>query len=223
MRGFFGFGLASLLVPAFAACGTDKFSGSEAGGPDAATDSPSTAAPGCADGAREAFLDGARFPRIAACSGAFSVPGTQTSASMMPQCNRSAGNTGANPLGNGCSIEDLCAEGWHVCHGTIDVTMSLPAGTTSCATVDQTMPGFWLTRQTTNNNFQCINFAGSLNNVVGCASIGMADVTCAPLTTTFRFTDCVPPWQCDAMQPDREAGTITKVGPQGGGVMCCKS
>ncbi len=217
MRGFFGLMLAGCVF----CCGSDKFTAAD-GGID--TGIPPTA--GCSDGTREAFGDAMRFSAIAACSGGFAIAGTASGGSAMPQCNRNAGNTSSNPAGAGCSIEDLCAAGWHVCRSQGDVAMSLPMGTTTCATSDAIAMGFWLTRQTTNLMFQCTGTTGSQNNVVGCSAGNMgrlADMTCPPLTHTMTFVECnaLAPWQCDPTQPDREALTISKSGPGAGGVMCC--
>lgn len=220
MRGFFALVLACFLV----GCAADKFAGSDGGGPEGGI-APSVA--GCSDGTREAFSDAMRFTAIAACSGGFAVAGTASGGSAMPQCNRNAGNTSSNPNGAGCSIEDLCAAGWHVCRSQSDVAMSLPMGTNTCATSDATAVGFWLTRQTTNATYQCSGTMGSQNNVVGCSAGNMGRMadpqTCLPLTHTMSFVECnlLPPWQCDAMQPAAEALTISKSGPAAGGVTCC--
>src|ERR1043166_4724932 len=71
---------------------------------------------GCSDGTREAL---ASFATIAACAGAWSVQGVIED--VAPACARAAGNTGTNVAGTGCNVADLCAEGWHVCHGKDDV------------------------------------------------------------------------------------------------------
>ena len=76
---------------------------------------------GCSDGTREAFTNMGTHPNIAGCSGGFSVAGVTTQNSMSPQCNRGAGNSSGNTFGNGCSVEDLCAAGWHVCTSSAEV------------------------------------------------------------------------------------------------------
>ena len=78
--------------------------------------------PGCADGTREAFVNVVRFPSIAGCAGGWTVPGVLTPASMLPACARAAGNSGLRPNGAGCTVEDLCALGWHVCLGARELT-----------------------------------------------------------------------------------------------------
>src|SRR5262252_1849902 len=74
------------------------------------TDSPG-AATGCADGTREGL---ATYSSIAACAGAWTVPGVIGDAP--PACARQAGNDGSNAAGTGCNVADLCATGWHVCN-----------------------------------------------------------------------------------------------------------
>src|SRR5262245_3879393 len=70
---------------------------------------------GCADGTREGFQSQTKYPTIAACSGAWTIPGLIANDTLVPRCQRRAGNDGANTSGQGCSVADLCAEGWHVC------------------------------------------------------------------------------------------------------------
>jgi hypothetical protein len=72
---------------------------------------------GCADGTREGFMNLGSNPTIAACGGAWTNPGLDGP----PTCNRAAGNHATNRPGAGCSAADLCAAGWHVCHGPGDV------------------------------------------------------------------------------------------------------
>ena len=73
---------------------------------------------GCADGTREGFADTKLFAAIAACGGAWDQPGIFN---MPVKCNREAGNDGKNAPGIGCTVSDLCAQGWHVCYGKDDV------------------------------------------------------------------------------------------------------
>ena len=69
-------------------------------------------------------------PNIAGCAGGFDVPGVTTAASMQPNCGRISGNSSINPQGTGCSVEDLCSEGWHVCTGAEDPLVPWTALTT---------------------------------------------------------------------------------------------
>ncbi|PKN55274.1 MAG: hypothetical protein CVU56_22105 [Deltaproteobacteria bacterium HGW-Deltaproteobacteria-14] len=73
---------------------------------------------GCADGTREGYVDVDAYPAIASCGGAWTLAGVYTDG---PACDRAAGNTGSNPDGTGCNVEDLCAPGWHLCDGPHDV------------------------------------------------------------------------------------------------------
>jgi len=77
---------------------------------------------GCADGTREGFMDHARYPTIAACGGAWTLPGLDGPAAA-PACDRLSGNHSANKPGAGCRAADLCAPGWHVCRGAEDLAV----------------------------------------------------------------------------------------------------
>ena len=75
--------------------------GATATGPTTATatsgsgGAPPVSTAGCSDGTREGFTDVAKFPRIAGCSGGFSVPGVLVT--LAPACARIAGNSSPNP------------------------------------------------------------------------------------------------------------------------------
>ncbi len=207
-------------------------SGGESGGPDdagAALDAPSTAA-GCADGTREAFADNLRFPSIAGCSGGWSVPGLVSERSMTPGCARAAGNDGSNPTGIECTVEDLCADGWHVCRGASELTLQgVSCGDAGIGPV--TAPGgamFFTTRQRGTPPTGCSPGAttGS-NNLHGCGNFGrVEDPGCAPpLDRQIEHTVCAanPPWSCsDPVSIMTEAMVATKSAPAAGGVLCCR-
>ena len=72
---------------------------------------------GCSDGEREGFRDLTTHPDIAACAGAWSLPGIVHSVVM---CDRRSGDDSSNTEGIGCSAADLCARGWHMCATTQD-------------------------------------------------------------------------------------------------------
>jgi hypothetical protein len=172
------------------------------------------AAAGCADGEREGLL---APPDIAACAGGFDVPGLRTT--ITPSCDRAAGDDGANPAGAGCSVADLCAEGWHVCVGGAEVAARSPGG---CAESDPSTTSFFAVRQSGPGGASCGDGA---NDVFGCGSVGVAvtDASCAPLD---RFSNdlcaALPaPWTCG---PDgtAEADQVVKPGSDAGGVMCCR-
>jgi len=195
--------------------------------------SPSDAPPtmiGCADGTREAFNDETRFPSIAGCAGGWSVPGLLTDQSMTPACARGAGDDSSNPGGIGCTVEDLCADGWHVCRGASELTL---AGVTcQDAGIAPTTGGggamFFATRQHGTAPTGCSPDATTgNNNVHGCGNFGrVEDPGCAPpLNRQIESTVCAanPPWSCsDPTSIMTEATVVTKSGSPGGGVLCCR-
>lgn len=194
--------------------------------PDTRQDGPIGSPIGCSDGTREAFINMGTHPNIAACSGGFSIAGVTTSGSMSPQCNRVAGNSSANPAGNGCSIEDLCASGWQVCTSSSDVQSH--SGNGMCDLVGTiSTTAFWLTRQSEDQSGACVQ--GGHNNILGC-NIGQTGGlapgnNCAPLNSAMWYGMCAnfPPWQCgNAGTPQTEADLVTKSGADHGGVICCK-
>lgn len=175
---------------------------------------------GCADGQREGYFG---EPRIAACAGGFLVAGVTTGPSMQPQCLRQGGDDGPNPTGTGCSVADLCAEGWHVCNSAPEVASEVSA----CPT-DSVMapPVFWLTRQSTDNSVGDCTALGD-NNLVGCgeglAMTMVVGANCGPLDTLMYYSSCAanPPWYCGTGMPE-EALVVTKNGSDLGGVLCCQ-
>jgi hypothetical protein len=178
---------------------------------------------GCSDGTREAYEDIAAQPNIAACAGGFSVPGVTTGASLQPACGYDAGNDGANPTGQGCSVADLCAPGWHVCVDKDDVAKSAEGG--SCPDFPILAPGaFYLTRQAQDQS-DCAP-APAVNNVVGCGNTGdlVLFQDCDPLNRRLRGFDCglSQSWDCGGNGTDNEAEIITKVSADGGGALCCR-
>jgi hypothetical protein len=177
--------------------------------------------PGCSDGKREGF---ASSSNIAACSGGWTVPGVATPASQMPACKRNSGDDNAsNPSGSGCSVADLCAQGWHVCATSAEVAAS--SGAISCAAATFDAGTFFVTRQSGNGNAGCA--AGGVNDLFGCGNVGnAANASCSPLTRT-NGTGCSvtgAPWSCGAVAAGNltEANTVTKSGAGKGGVLCCR-
>ena len=194
-----------------------------------ASDMPPTAI-GCADGTREAFADQARFPAIAGCAGGWSVPGLLTERSMAPGCARAAGNDGSNATGIDCTIEDLCADGWHVCRGASELTL-MGVACRDSGIAPATAGGgamFFATRQRGTAPTGCSPEAtmGS-NNLHGCGNFGrVEDPGCAPpLDRQIENTVCAanPPWSCnDPTSIMTEAMVATKPGSAAGGVLCCR-
>lgn len=193
---------------------TDSSTGMGSSSESGSTGEPNTS--GCADGEREALLDEGIFPDIAACSGAWSFPGVTVNTTM---CDRDGGDDGPIPTGRGCSVEDLCAEDWHVCESRTEVQDS---GIANCD--DEFWNGaFFVTRQSGNGSDTCGNVG--LNDVFGCGDLGYVDIfSCAPLNRSTGNL-CVelddPPWSCGGAD-DMEADQLVKDGPEFGGVLCCR-
>ncbi len=139
---------------------------------------------GCSDGTREGFKNAVAYPQIAACSGAWSVPGLHHAG---PECDRKSGNTGENAPGTGCNVEDLCAEGWHVCLGKDDVKGRSVNGCTGILQ-DNDAPYFFAARTSSSGSFNCTpDTVGSsttnTDDFFGCGNMGCPATkeTCAPL------------------------------------------
>lgn len=170
---------------------------------------------GCADGSREALLDEATFPNIAACAGGFWVPGV---ALATPLCDRQGGNDGPLADGMGCTIDDLCAEGWHLCTSRQQVAA---AGLGSC---DGPAWGsqFFATGQSGEGANTC-NDTGT-NDVFGCGDVGYSNISgCAPLNrSTGNLCANLPgAWSCMEDAYD-EVSYLVKPGADAGGALCCR-
>ena len=195
---------------------------------------------GCSDGTREGFLDAVAYPKIAGCSGGFSVPGLVGALALT--CAHVAGNSGANPSGTGCSAADLCAPGFHVCSSAADVQASSPTGCVGAAA----SPGlFFATGQSsTGCNLcalgngvspavcngcscapDCKQTALTTNDLFGCGSLGTSLSSCSVLDrASNNFCDALgPPWNCEVPGSGGcdEAAVVTKSASAGGGVLCC--
>jgi hypothetical protein len=177
------------------------------------TGEPSTV--GCADGIREALLDELAHPNVAACAGGFWVAGVGLP---IPTCDRQGGDDGLLPDGMGCSIEDLCAEGWHLCTSRQEVSA---AGLADCDA--EAWDGqFFATSQSGEGANTC-NDTGT-NDVFGCGDVGYSMVSgCAPLNrSTGNLCVSVPgPWSCSEDAYD-EVSYLVKPGPDDGGALCCR-
>jgi len=197
----------------------------DAGGFDAGPLPPDIA--GCADGTREGFADAGRWPRIAACSGAWSLPGLLDDDARTPHCDRAAGNDGTVPGGEDCSAADLCSAGWHLCAGADDVRTHSPTGCLG-ATPAET-PRFFAAAQGASAAGTCspVPDPASANNLHGCANIGdLDDISCVPLERILSFATCATTgvWHCGGSDEWlREAAVVTKDGPALGGVLCCSN
>lgn len=195
--------------------------------PDMRMDSTMVSLVGCSDGTREAFTSTNTHPNIAGCSGGWSIPGVTTQASLVPTCNRNSGNSSNNQAGTGCSVEDLCAVGWHVCNDAQEVGMR--SGTGKCDTISMlSSTNFWTTRQSMDQNLNCA--PNSHNNFVGCTLGNLGTLQpgqgCAPLDSAMYYASCQanPPWQCGNQNTaQNEADLVTKTGSDHGGVICCRN
>lgn len=206
---------------------------------------------GCSDGTREGFASLTQFVDIAACSGAWSVPGlTET---MVASCGRASGNSGMNREGTGCSAADLCSTGWHVCRGKSEVGAKAIGGCAGAVPAQATPNSlFFAVVQSSTTNATC-DSSTSHNDVFGCGNLGIqlqAGKNCEPLNRALAstqagscgFNEAEPslgPWQCvgGTMSHLNEGNVVTKIGCPGsscmydgrpianwdkGGVLCCR-
>jgi hypothetical protein len=153
-----------------------------------------------------------------------------TEQSLAPGCARAAGNDGSNATGTGCTVEDLCADGWHVCRGASELTQigvtcqdsGITPGTAAGGAV------FFATRQRGTAPTGCsVEATTGSNNLHGCGNFGrVEDPGCAPpLDRQLENTGCTanPPWSCnDPTSIMTEAMVATKPGSTRGGVLCCR-
>ncbi|MCX4244615.1 hypothetical protein [Paraliomyxa miuraensis] len=170
---------------------------------------------GCADGEREAFVDEVAYPDIAACAGGWMVPGMYAN---VPACGRAGGDDGPLPAGAGCSVEDLCSEGWHVCADRFEV---MAAGVANCNT-ETFGNAFFATGQSSMGGHTC---SAGVDDVFGCGDIGWDMLNgCAPLNRDSQnLCNALPaPWDCGPSSL-LEADFVVKGGPESGGVLCCRN
>lgn len=174
---------------------------------------------GCADGEREGFIDMAAYADIAGCSGGWDVPGVLNTTD--PACDRAAGDDALNFVGRGCTVADLCAEGWHVCESAVEVDDRSPNGCVG-STEDTQVNLFFSTRQSGVGQSAC---SAGANDFHGCGNLGATglDAGCAPLDRTSNdlCTSLPAPWSC-AGSNMMEANQVVKPGPANGGVLCCR-
>lgn len=175
---------------------------------------------GCADGTREGFVDIARYPRIAGCSGAWSIAGAFGDGE--PSCDRQAGNDGAIVDGSGCDVDDLCEPGWTVCSSTSAVSDRAVDGCEQ-AVPDGAGPTFFLAA-ISGDDGEC-NATG-VDGVFGCGNAGTEDLglSCAPLNRTLErpceLLTGVVAWRCEG-HIRAEASVVVKTESEYGGVLCC--
>ena len=188
---------------------------------DAALDAPPNPA-GCADRTREGFVDMNTYPAIAACAGAWSLPGLRD---VTAACGYKAGNDGELISGVGCSAADLCDPGWHVCQTNLDVAQSLPIADRTCNGLGAAAETFFATAQGGPGG-DCAVTNNLNDDFVGCGTYGItAKSNCTPLDRTTNnmcsaFAS-IGGWNCPVYND--EVHTVTKSDPlMGGGVLCCR-
>jgi hypothetical protein len=183
----------------------------------------------CSDGTREALVG---FPNIAACAGAWDYPGIVDLTP--PLCGHSSGNDSQNPDGIGCGPADLCAIGWHVCSGAMDVQNHDDGS--ACTQLELVNDAIFVTRQRgAPPNGICVSSAATggdrppppppavpVDDVFGCGSIGIMVGDCAPLARKLSLpSDCPAPFDC-GQSPDSEGNQVVKSRSDRGGVLCCR-
>lgn len=183
---------------------------------------------GCADGQRDGFTDLSRFPAIAGCAGGFDQPGVTLASSAQATCGFRGGDDGENPNGVGCSVADLCAPSWHVCHSAAEIEFfqARVREPFTCANGVEGLSGtFFTTRQSGSENGQCT--FGATGSIFGCGSsdIGLAAPSvgageCEPLDRFIGDVDFSGDWVLTGPAAD-QAETVTKPTPSSGGVLCC--
>ena len=162
------------------------------------------------------------FPDLAACDGAWNRPGVVFDP---PHCNRAAGNTGSNPVGDGCNVADLCALGWHVCVDQADVATR--GGPAACGALAQASGVLYVTRERGDPvSGACGPAISGNNNVYGCGTLGgliPLAAACMPFDHWLRVVagECPAPWDCGT-DPANEGQNVIKTGLPGGGVLCCR-
>ncbi len=175
---------------------------------------------GCSDGTREGYPV-VSFKNIAACSGAWSVPGLLADATKTPACDRNAGNDGTNPSGSGCNVADLCQVGWHVC-ATGNEVQDKSSGL-GCSPVVDAAGAFFATRQSGQGNNLCEPTGA--NDLFGCGGIGAPpDIngSCAPLNrASGNLCASIPITFACGVDGFAEANNVTKANGEGG-VLCCR-
>jgi hypothetical protein len=200
--------------------------GGDTGDRDAAEEHDAQPNPlGCSDGTAEVLLS---VDGLTACAGAWTVPGVVVDSE--PTCDRAAGNDGINRSGEGCSVSDLCAPGWHVCRDAGDVAVH--GGEAACQRLTppdpEGVPFIFLTRQRGSGDEATCSPDGSedqADDAWGCGTLGLDAPDCRPLDRHLAILEdgggCADPFDCGE-DPLLEGQNITKREPeQGGGVLCC--
>jgi hypothetical protein len=184
------------------------------------------AAAGCADATREGFPDIKDWPDIAGCSGAWRVPGLLGPEARLPQCGREAGNNGRRATGEGCSVADLCADGWHVCRDATEVERRSPSGCESASTEPESR--LFVVLAGASAMGVCFPDPTAANDIYGCGTLGdPVKSACSPLDRHMGFAECLSwtdgIWSCGAADDHlREAAVVVKTASGRGGALCCR-
>lgn len=199
-----------------------------AGDSDSTPDRDSAPNPvGCSDGTAEALF---ATSGLAACAGAWLVPGVVEETE--PTCNRAAGNSSENASGEGCSVADLCAPGWHVCRDASDVAGH--GGEEVCSNLQPPEPDggelfMYVSRQRGGGaDLPTCDPDGTEDgrgdDVWGCGTLGVETGDCKPLDHHMGLEGevggCEEPFDCGS-DPAAEGLYVTKRTPSGGGALCC--
>lgn len=184
-------------------------------------DDHANCATGCSNNGGQRAGGDVGLDGIAFCPAAWSVPGLTDPAARATPCNRQPGADG-----KGCSVEDNCSAGWHVCSDEAD----LGAHGFTAQNCLAAPGGMWLTRQPgtvdpadPRRAGQC-GSSGS-NNLYGCGSLG-SKPSCGLLQRGMNYTDCLNSmvWSCgtDPSQGLEEQRLVVKPSLDLGGVICCR-
>jgi hypothetical protein len=175
---------------------------------------------GCSDGSREGLVNKQVYKGIAARNGAWSAPGID---SPTPTCKRAAGNDGTHPGGKGCSLPDLCQNGWHVCTLNDAASRLQDAGKSSCKDGDFPADSFFLVAVSGDGFNACLPGTG-YNDLFGCGTLGQSadPLTCAAVTQVSGdlCSALGAPWDC-GKDNLAEAKNVVKLNSGRGGVLCC--
>jgi hypothetical protein len=157
------------------------------------------------------------FKGVAGCSGAFDLPGMDTTSDAASPCHQQGGNDSVMFMtGNGCSAADLCASGWHVCRSYQEV---LAGGAGACPDAGAAVGYFYASAQTGGVN--CYANADKDNDVIGCGSTGQGTFPpCAPFSASLSTQFTFVPWNLGPAAT-QERTNVTKALSGGGGVLCC--
>jgi hypothetical protein len=205
---------------------------------------------GCADYTVEGTFAG--NASVVACTGAWTVaggigPGTRTA---LPGCERAAGSNAAR-ASEGCTIEDLCRDGWHVCWGRPEVSGWI--GDTRITDECSALPGFFATRE---HGIGCSGMGGDASvgassvdasastHIYGCGGVQAANSstqrnsssyagvstsgdTCTPLASALTVTSLASTstsWSTGDGATAADVRHLRKLpaSSEVGGVLCCR-